>query len=342
MIYHRAHVSQCARHFALVLPVALVISSLIFLSRVLAEVAASAWPASAVGRLLLFQILKYTPQLLAASLATGVLLAAARAYQQREMTAWFAAGLGARAFIAPTFAFAMPVCLAALAFTLWVSPWAVRANDALTAELRNEFDPQTAAANQFRVLPGGEYVYYWDEPAGMIFIASTGGAHGDHHATIAGGATRGNEDEGIVLREGRGYRLTNAQDESFWDEMRFSQWRLSAPPAAERTRRLSAAPAEALRWNNARERTDLARRIMLPLNALFLSLLSLFVAHSRQRMGVRQGFGVGVMLFLLNLNLMYYAVEQMERNAFSLPAGFLLPPLATLAVAFLLKARARA
>lgn len=345
MIYHRAHISQCARQFALVLPVTLMISSLIFLSRALAEVAAAAWPAAAVGQLLLLQILKYAPQMLTASLATGVMLAQAGAYQRREMAAWFSAGLGARAFVVPTMAFALPVCLTALVFTLWLSPWAVRANDSLAAQLRNEFNPQSAAANQFRTMPGGEYVYYWDADEKMVFIASMSGDD-DKHATIARDASREDEEGGIVLRDGRVYRLLLDGGEGgrglFWDEMRFDFWHLSAPPAATREGRLSARPAESLNWQDKRERADLARRMMLPMNALFLALLALYVAHSRQRMGARQGFGIGVLLFLLNLNMFYFASEQAERDNISLLTAFLIPPATTLAAAMLLKAKARA
>ncbi len=341
MIYQRAHISQCARHFAPALAVALLVSSLIFLSRALADVAASAWPASAIGRLLVLQMIKYAPQILTASLATGVLLAAARAYHNREMAAWFSAGLGARKFILPTAAFAAPVCLAVLTAALWLSPWAVRATDSLTASLRNEFDPQSAAPNQFRILPGGEYVYFWDKDAARVFIAAAGeGA--DYHAALAGGASKG-EGDGLLLREGRGYRLAPGKNggADFWEEMRFDSWRLSAPPAEARTRRISAAPAGDLRWNNPRERADLAKRLLLPANAFFLALLALFAAHSRPTMGARQGFGVGVMLFLLNLNLLYFAAEQMEREGLSFAAAALLPPAATFAAAALLKSGAR-
>ncbi|MGI9336993.1 MAG: LptF/LptG family permease, partial [Gammaproteobacteria bacterium] len=343
MIYHRAHISQCARQFALVLPITLIISALIFLSRALAEVAAAAWPAAAVGQLLLLQILKYAPQMLTASLATGVMLAMAGAYQRREMTAWFAAGLGARAFVLPTLAFALPVCLTALVFTMWLSPWAVRANDSLAAQLRNAFNPQAAATNQFRVMPGGEYVYFWDADAKMVFIASASSG-GDIHATIAENASREDQNGGIVLQDGRVYRLfvkdgAGEGKRAFWDEMRFDFWHLAAPPATQRRRRLSALPAEALSWQNPQERADMARRLMLPMNALFLSLLALYVAHSRQRMGMRQGFGIGVLLFLLNLNIFYFAAEQAERGAISLITAFILPPAATLAAATILKIR---
>ena len=212
----------------------------------------------------------------------------------------------------------------------------------------NEFDPQSAAANQFRVLPGGEYVYFWDADAAMVFIASAGSDSADSenidiHATIAGGAIRNNQSGGgIILQDGRGYRLAKNGERTFWDEMRFDFWHLAAPAAAKRRHRLSATPADILSWHNPQERADLARRLMLPMNALFLSLLALLVAHSRQRMGARQGFGIGVMLFLLNLNIFYFAVEQTQRGTISLPLAFVLPPLATFAAALLLKARARA
>ena len=147
---------------------------------------------------------------------------------------------------------------------------------------------------------------------------------------------------GIILQDGRGYRLAKNGERTFWDEMRFDFWHLAAPAAAKRRHRLSATPADILSWHNPQERADLARRLMLPMNALFLSLLALLVAHSRQRMGARQGFGIGVMLFLLNLNIFYFAVEQTQRGTISLPLAFVLPPLATFAAALLLKARARA
>ena len=160
MIYRTAHITDCARHMLAALPVALAVGGLIFLSQLLADAAANALPLAALGQFLALAVVKYIPQLLTASLFVGVMLAFGRAFQTREMAAWFAAGAGLRHFVLPGALFALPSIVLVAIFSVSVSPWAVRAAADLRARLLHDINPESLRPGEFGVAPGGAYTYF--------------------------------------------------------------------------------------------------------------------------------------------------------------------------------------
>ena len=312
MIYRRAHIADCARQTGAIFPAALIVGGLIFLSRLLAETVADALPVSSVWQFLALALIKYMPQLLVFSLFAGVLLAIEKAFQRREMLAWFATGIGLRHFILPGVLFALPIIVAIALLSCILSPWSVRAADSLRAQLTSNLDPGRIRPGEFGVVPGGEYTYFvgGDEQQFLdVFIA---GEDENAREIIAARAAVREEDGFISLADGTFYRLPNREEDAP-EIVAFSRMDIYPPSPEELAARPRGAAFSDLRWEDPRARAEIIWRINLPLAALFFALIAPMAGGAFAR-GRRRGRGLiaAPLLFVIHLNLMYFAKDQME------------------------------
>lgn len=337
MIYRRAHIADCARHMGAVFPAALIVGGLIFLSRLLAETVADALPVSSVWQFLALALIKYMPQLLVVSLFAGVLLAVERSFRRREMAAWFAAGIGLRHFVLPGVLFAAPVIFAVALLSCALSPWSVRAADSLRAQLTSDLDPRHIRPGEFGVVPGGAYTYFFGEESAResdsahnVFVA---GEDEDAREIITANAAYRARDDFISLENGAFYRLPKGEDAP--EVVSFARMDIYPPSPETRAVRPRGARFSDLRWEDPRARTEIVWRINQPLAALFFALLAPMLGGSFSR-GRRHGFLVALLLFVVHLNLMYFARDQMGAGMHFLPA-MLLAPGTVFAAALLLR-----
>ena len=344
MIYRTAHITDCARHMLAALPVALAVGGLIFLSQLLADAAANALPLAALGQFLALAVVKYIPQLLTASLFVGVMLAFGRAFQTREMAAWFAAGAGLRHFVLPGALFALPSIVLVAIFSVSVSPWAVRAAADLRARLLHDINPESLRPGEFGVAPGGAYTYFIGDERdsdGNIFIVRN---REDAHEVIITQAARKDSEGGefIALQNGVLYRLPRLAESPRPPEITaFEAMQIHLPSAQNISLRPRGRPFADLRWDNNRERAEWIWRINQPLAALFLTLLAPLLNDINPRRGGQgRGFFAAMFLFTIYLNLLYFVRDGMSGGEMHFIVGLLVAPLSLLAVALLLR-RAR-
>lgn len=340
MIYRRAHIADCARQMGAVFPAALIVGGLIFLSRLLAETVANALPVSSVWQFLALALIKYMPQLLVVSLFAGVLMAVERSFQRREMAAWFAAGIGLRHFVLPGVMFALPVILVVALLSCVLSPWSVRAADSLRARLTNDLDPRHIRPGEFGVVPGGTYTYFVsgdEQKSYNIFVA---GEDEDAHEIISARAAYREEDSFIALDNGAFYRLPK-DSEAAPEIISFARMRIHPPAPPPHAARPRGAKFSELRWDEPQARTEIIWRLNQPLAALFFALLAPLLggafAHGKQR----HGFMAAILLFVIHLNLMYFARDQMTTGLHFIPAMLLAPGAVLGAALFLRRAPVR-
>ncbi|MGI9297504.1 MAG: LptF/LptG family permease [Gammaproteobacteria bacterium] len=341
MIYRRAHIADCARHMGAVFPAALIVGGLIFLSRLLAETVADALPVSSVWQFLALALIKYMPQLLVVSLFAGALLAVERSFRQREMAAWFAAGIGLRHFVLPGVMFALPVIFAVALLSCALSPWSVRAADTLRAQLTGDLDPRNIRPGEFGVVPGGAYTYFFSGGGGQesekslnVFVAGEDDEAREIISARAAYRARDERDDFISLENGAFYRLPkNGEDAP--EIVSFARMDIYPPSPEVRAVRPRGAAFSDLRWDDPRARTEIVWRINQPLAALFFALLAPMLGGAFAR-GRRHGFMAALLLFVIHLNLMYFARDQMAAGLHFIPA-MLLAPGTVFAAALLLR-----
>lgn len=338
MIYRKAYFADCARHMGAVFPVVLAVGGLVFLSKLLGETVAGALPLYSLWQFLALTVVKYLPQLLNVSLFAGILLALERAFYRREMTAWYAAGIGLRHFTFPGAAFAAPlVCLVAL-FSCAVSPWSVRAADSLRARLLNDINPENVAPGEFAVVPGGGYTYFLrgdETDSGNIFVA--GNAEDAHQIISARAARRGGEF--IELSDGALYRLPllPGGEKGAAETMYFERMEIHIPQGRPEKERRRGAKFADLEWRSPPDRAEIAWRINQPLAALFFALLAPLLGASFAGGKHRHSFLMAVLLFIIHLNLMYFVRDKMADDALPAAAGVLIPPAAVFVIALFVR-----
>ena len=334
MIYRRAHIADCARHMGAVFPLTLAIGGLIFLSRLLPDTVANALPPSSVWQFLALAMIKYLPQLLVVSLFAGMLLAVERAFHCREMAAWFSAGLGMRHFILPGVAFALPTILIIALLSCVISPWSVRAADALRAQLMHDIHPQNLQVGEFGTAPGGVYTYFLSEDGGdnHVFIARD---DEEAHEIVSAGAISRRGEELMTLENGAMYLLP--YQEAAPEIIAFERMEVYLPvPTHDPTTQPRGAAFTDLRWRSSPERAEIIWRVNQPLAALFFALLVPLLGGSFARGGQRHGFLAAVLLFIAHLNLLYFARDRMAADALHfIPAIMIAPAAATLAALLL-------
>ena len=343
LIYRRAHVASCARHFGAVLPIVAGVSALVFFSRILAD-AEGGVSVSSAAQLLGLTLLRYAPQLLAVSLAAAVTLAMARAFKEMEMDAWFALGAGMRHFVYPTFVAAAPVVVLIAALSAEGSPWAARAGEDIRAELGRAIAPENLRSGVFGRALGGRMAYFIeDDDEGNIrrvFLArrldapegsgGSGGKGGLHEVALSGGLSRGDGGQ-AKLESGRLYRLLPNSDAPA-DRMAFDELEVTPPPPERGERRARFRAWENLSWSAADERAEMVWRINMPLAALTLALLALALSRSHPKMGRGHGFVSALLLFSVNLNLLYFARDSVADEVVSGWVGVVAPHCITVAI----------
>lgn len=334
MLYRRAYIADCARQMGAVFPVVLSVGSLIFMSRLLVDAVSDALPVSSVWQFLALSLIKYMPQLLIVSLFTGVMLALERTYHSREMTAWFAAGIGLRHFAAPGVMFAIPVVAIIAALSCVLSPWSVRASDLIRTRLVQEINPEDFRPGEFAVAPGGAYTYFFsgdNERPDNVFIAR-GGGESYEIITARSASRRGREL--ITLEKGALYRMPRVEsaDASSPEVIEFESMQINFHPEEIVNDQPRGAKWSELNWDSPADRTEIVWRINQPLAALFFALLAPLLGVAFARGGQRQGFVAAIVLFVIHLNLMYFTRDRMAEGM-HVALAILLPPAIVLLLA---------
>ena len=331
LIYRRAHAVSCARHAGAVLPIIVGVAALVFLSRLLAD--AAGFPPAAALKLLGFTLLQYAPQFLTVSVAAGVALALARAFNEMEMDAWFSLGLGLRHFVFPAMLFALPVALLTAALSVEGSPWAARAGDEFRAALSRSVAPENLRPGVFGRDRDGN-AYFIESEDGEISGVFLARRKGDLHEVILSGGIRRAPDGGVRLESGRLYRIPQLSDESEdafapADRMAFDELEIIPPPSEEGERRARARLWENLRWDIPADRAEMVWRVNMPLSVLLLALCAPLLTRGRPRgrTGRGHGFAAALLLFAFHLNLLYLARDAVADETAPGWLGMLFPHL---------------
>ena len=339
LIYRRAHIVSCARHAGAVLPIVVGVGALIFFSRILAE--AGGFPPVAAVKLLGLTLLRYAPQFLIVALAAGVALAVARAFNEMEMDAWFALGIGLRHFIFPTLLFALPVAALVGALSLDGAPWAARAGDDFRAALARAIAPENLRPGVFGRAQDGNAYFIEAEDGEIKSVFLSRRISNLHEVILSGGVARAG-DGGVRLKAGRLYRVpdysASAAPESApapIDRMAFDELEIIPPPSEQGERRARARSWENLQWRKPEDRAEMVWRINMPLAALLLAFFAPMLARprARGRIGRGHGFVASLLLFALHLNLLYFARDVVADESIPGWLGILTPHLAAGAAA---------
>lgn len=332
----------------------LVLVTLTFtLIRLLGQASAGRIDPQAVFVLVAYAIVNYQALILSLSVFVGTLLVFTRMWRDSEMTIWAASGVGIARFVTPTLRFAWPVAIVAATFSMVVAPWANREATAYRESFDKRDDLARIAIGQFRESGSGQRVFYVESGnensalVNKLFIAETRPAQGNVPAkssvVVAQTGKVLNEPDGdryLVLDQGRRYEQVANRAELQW--MSFDSYRVliaEKPPEPEgfvpfklrNTFELVRDPAPAARG-------ELLWRVAGPLMTLLLALLAVPLSYFNPRSGRATPMVASVLLFLIYINVVATAQNNVQQGKWAVLAGFLGPHMAVLWLALVLLA----
>lgn len=160
MIYRRAFFTEILRTITTLLVVLGGLLTIIGLSRLLAD--HTALPVQATLVLVALQLLKYSPQLLTASLFAALVVVFGRMRQSGEMAAWGVAGLNVRDWQTAVLAIAVPMAATVALLALHSVPWSVRYSQAYLREVSKTIKLENATPSLFGEIPAHGLVFHLD------------------------------------------------------------------------------------------------------------------------------------------------------------------------------------
>jgi lipopolysaccharide export system permease protein len=312
--------------------------------RLLGDAAGGRLPPEAVAALLGFAALNYLPVLLSLTLFIAILLPLTRAYRDSEMVVWFAAGLPLTAWLRPVCRFALPIVVAVVTLTLFLSPWAA----SQSAEYRNRLSARSDASRitpgAFQEISSGDRVIFVEQVAEdtahvkNVFVTTVqDGRLGVVIADSGQQETVENGDRFLMLRTGRRYEVEPGSPE--FRMLEFERYGVRIHDADVKA--IESSPRSAPFWallgsDNPRDQGELLWRLGLPLSTLLLALLAIPLSFVNPRAGRSVNLLLAILLFSLYNNMLsisqaWVAREQIAWTlAFFAPHALILLILATL------------
>jgi len=299
---------------------------LIFVSswfaRLLGQVAAGSIQADVIFLLLTLKSVDAMMILLPLSFYLAVLLAFGRLYKDSEMTAMLACGVSIKRITKLVFWMGLVFALLVAVVSLYLGPWAKAERYQLQDKMSSTSGLEAIAAGQFRELGDSNVVFYAerlsDDGKDMenIFIQAL--RQGTLNLVVA---DRGRQISGprggryLLLQDGHRYEGEPGQADFRIIKFREHQVLLQEPKAVFQVDITSALSTQKL-WqsNKAHEIAELQWRISMPVSALLLALLAVFLSRTNPRQGRYAKFFLGILIYVIYSNLLGVAKTWVERG----------------------------
>lgn len=312
--------------FVTLLAVALVLLLIIVgntLARNLAEAAKGDLPVQDVFRMLALQSVNYAVLLLPLAGYLGLMLGLGRLHRDSEMVALAACGVGTARLYRSVLLFSIPLTLAMFLLSLYAAPWAARQAYDIVDQAERNAELIGLRAGQFNEIKQGDYVIYVERLSKdhhtlfNVFIRS----EQNNRPTVMG-ASRAHleiDDEHgyryLVLENGRRYEgRPGAADYRILDfdsyAVRIQEQvgrKAKVKPDARTTKGL-------LDSSHPYDFAELQWRIAIPVSLLVLSLLAVPLSHTAPREGRYARLFIGILVYLLYVNLLSVARVWLEKD----------------------------
>ncbi len=296
------------------------------LARVLAQAAANEFPRGTVLALLLLTSTQNLTVLVPVGLFLAIMLSLGRLYQESEMTAMQACGVGIGRLYLPIGLFSLVI----VGFLTWLAFLAAPDAAARAQEIRVEALRQAQFGSlepgRFRSFDGGEIVFYAErvDANGILYnvFVERNTGEGLEIVTAARAEQRGagEADQTFVLYEGERYEGMPGSGEFRMIEFSEHGIPIRLPGVEAGAGRREQRPTAAI-WDSPdpADQAELQRRLSVPLMALVLMVLAIPLAKIRPRQGRYGKMGLAILAFFVYANLLRAAQVWIERE--SLPAS---------------------
>jgi lipopolysaccharide export system permease protein len=288
---------------------------------ILGDAAADRLPREAVMRVFGLTALRYFTILTPIALFLGVMLALARLNRDCEMAALSACGVGPGRLLAPVLSLTVALAAVLTWLSLFATPDASRQIDEIKFHAKEQMQLGALQSGKFTSPDAGDTVIYAAKVDGNqlrdVFVQRREG-----NRVVAILAERGERvvdsatgQISFVLHNGRRYEgvpgegqfLVLSFDEQLMpvrrgDDDKFVEALTSKPTA------------ELLGSTNSNDRAELEWRVSVPISLLILAVLAVPLSRSSPREGRYARIGVGLLLYVIYVNLVSIAYVWVQRD----------------------------
>ena len=295
-------------------------------ARVLGDVAKGRLPRDAALEVIGLSAIQYLTILVPIGLFLSIMLALGRLYRDSEMPAMNACRVGPSGVYRPLTFLLLPLA----ALVAWISidagPRALAAVDRIGAEARREADLASLEPGRFTVVgPDGAVVYgeRVDTDGGMenVFLQRRGD-NGIVEVVVAARGEQVTSDDPdtryLVLHDGRRYEgepgTTGFRVVEFAEHgIPYRLPSLDEPEAQPRSRPIT----ELLRSSDRFDIAEWQWRVSVPLSTALLAFLAVPLARTRPREGRYGRLAIGLLVFIIYLNLLNASKAWVEQERIS-------------------------
>ena len=282
---------------------------------ILGDAAADKLPREAVFTVFGLTALRYISVLTPIALFLGIMLALARLNRDCEMAALSACGVGPGRLLSPVLTLTVLLAAGLAWLSLFATPDASRQIDEIKFRAKEEMQLGALQSGKFATPDSGDTVIYarevvGNELRGDVFLQRR---QGDRVVAIL--ADRGERvvdpstgQQAFVLYDGKRYEGVPGQGEFLvigFDEQKMPVRKNEDDQFVEA---LTSTPtADLLRSSDPEDRAELEWRISVPISVLILALLAVPLSRSSPREGRYARIGVGLLLYVIYVNLISIA-----------------------------------
>ena len=323
MIIERYLFREMAAALAAVTMVLFLIFVSMWFARLLTQVEAGTVHANVVFLLLGMKSVDALVLLLPLAFFLAVLFAFGRLYKDSEMIAMFACGVSLLRVTKLVFWFGLGVAFMTGILSLYLGPLSNSARLNLMNKMTASSGLDTIAAGQFRELVGGKVVFYAErqsedsETMENVFIQ--GLRQGALNLMVAERAWQREADGGagryLVLENGYRYEGTPGQADFRVIHYRQHEIRVAEPTTELQSDEVAGLSSRFL-WDSDKpwHKAELQWRMAIPLSALLLALLAVFLSQTNPRQGRYAKFFLGVLVYVIYSNLLGVARTWVENG----------------------------
>ena len=274
-------------------------------------------PQDAVLPLVFYNAIGLLVALVPLGLYLGIMLALGRLYQDSEMAAMAACGVGTREVYRPVLVCAALAVLLSATLSVWLSPWAARQEADVMRDLASRSELAGLVAGSFNQSRSGDTVVYVSSFSddrnrlGQVFVQNPE-SQGDTGVELAQAAQQYTAPDGasyLVFEDGRRYIGTPGQAD--YRIIEFARHGIRVPPSVDTDNgswRTSAKTNTELWSSQAHvDKAELHWRWSSPLFALLLALLAVPLSHSAPRKGRYARLAVAILVYVPYSNLLLSA-----------------------------------
>lgn len=295
-------------------------------ARVLGDVAKGKLPKNAAFDVIGLSAVQYLTILVPIGLFLATMLALGRLYRDSEMPAMMACRVGPSGIYRPLTWLMLPLVVAVAWLSVYGGPWALTAVDRIGAEARREADLASIEPGQFTTFGPDRAVVYGnsvnaDGSMEKVFMQRRA-ANGEVEVVISElGEMRESEDPNLrllVLHNGRRYEGVPGTSE--FRVMEFAEhgvpYRLPSLESPEQRPRVMPF-MDLARSNDLEHVAEIQWRISVPLATVILAILAVPLSRSQPRAGRYGRLAVGLLVFIIYLNLMSASKAWIEQSKIS-------------------------